>query len=107
MKQNRLDKAIQTWQGILKRHPSHPEALINLGTAFYQRGDLEKAVEVWQEAELLAQDNSKIHYNLALAYFNRSDYHRSVEELREVLRLEPGHTQARMLMEIAEQQGRH
>lgn len=104
LKQHNIEEAIQAWQIILKRKPLHPEALINLGTAFYQKGDLEGAIEVWQKAEQLSRENPKIHYNLALAFFYLRNYKESMEELKEVLRLEPDHTQARMLIEIAKQQ---
>ncbi|MEO0061680.1 MAG: hypothetical protein RLZZ08_240 [Pseudomonadota bacterium] len=60
--EGRTDQAITVLRAQLKADPSDPAALINLGSAYAQRGDRERAAQAYRAAAA-----SDTRYNVELA----------------------------------------
>jgi tetratricopeptide (TPR) repeat protein len=76
------------------------ESYIRAGLNYYQRGDLEKAAQAMEIASKLAPANIAYHYNLGLVYSELGQDKEAVREWEAVLKLDPDHTNARMLVNM-------
>ena len=90
----RYDQAAAIYEGILRRHPKHPDALHLLGVALHQRGDHRRAVELIGRAIGLAANRPMFHYNLGLARHALGRPERAVAAYRRAIELKPDHAES-------------
>ncbi|MBL9140076.1 MAG: tetratricopeptide repeat protein [Verrucomicrobiales bacterium] len=67
------DGAITKLEGILSRDPSHFDAQLSLGMAWYRKGDFTKAIAEGHKAEKLKPQEQLVHTNLSLFYMKSGD----------------------------------
>jgi len=67
------DSAIARLRAILAEDPSHFEAQLALGMAFYRKGDCPAAIVEGHKAEKLRPNEQLVHTNLSLFYMKAGD----------------------------------
>lgn len=71
--QGEYDSAIATLKSLLAVEPSHFEAQLALGMAFYRKGDYAAAIAEGHKAEQLRPKEQLVHTNLSLFYMKAGD----------------------------------
>jgi tetratricopeptide (TPR) repeat protein len=59
-----FDEAIQEYQGVLEKNPSHAKALFNLGNLYAQLGDYTKATEFFERVIASEPNNAEAWNNV-------------------------------------------
>jgi len=90
-------EAEQAYRTHLKRFPSRPETLANLGAVLVQQERFLEAIDAYARALRLAPGVLPIRLNLGLAYFKSGELAGAVEQFTALLDKQPGHLQARQL----------
>jgi len=67
------DSAIARFKAILLEDPSHFDAQLALGMAWYRKGDFAAAIAEGQKAEKLRPNDQLVHTNLSLFYMKAGD----------------------------------
>src|SRR5574341_530486 len=67
------DAAIEQFKAILAQDPSHFDAQLSLGMAYYRKGDYETAIAEGHKAEKLRPNDQLVHTNLSLFYMKSGD----------------------------------
>jgi len=67
------DDTIAILQGLLAQDPSHFEAQLALGMAYYRKGDYQTAIIEGHKAEKLKPNEQLVHTNLSLFYMKSGD----------------------------------
>lgn len=67
------DSAISKFRSILEEDPSHFDAQLSLGMAYYRKEDYATAIEEGHKAERLRPDEQLVHTNLSLFYMKSGD----------------------------------
>lgn len=68
-----LDSAIAKLRAILEADPTHFDAQLALGMAWYRKGDYAAALVEGHKAERLRPDDQLVHTNLSLFYLKAGD----------------------------------
>jgi tetratricopeptide (TPR) repeat protein len=71
--QGEYETAIEKLQAIVDQDPSHFEAQLALGMAYYRKGDFARAIEEGHKAEKLRPHEQLVHTNLSLFYMKSGD----------------------------------
>lgn len=67
------DNAIAKLKAVLAEDPSHFDAQLALGMAFYRKGDYASAIAEGRKAEKLKPREQLVHTNLSLFYMKAGD----------------------------------
>src|SRR5713226_576509 len=67
------DSAIGKLRAVLTQEPSHFDAQLALGMAYYRKGDYPAAIEAGHKAERLKPREQLVHTNLSLFYMKAGD----------------------------------
>jgi len=70
----KYDLAIQDFTTVITLQPDNMDAKMNMGLAYYKKGDNLNAVKNYNDALTEAPDNSKLHYLKSLANFGLENY---------------------------------
>jgi tetratricopeptide (TPR) repeat protein len=81
--------AAEIYQGILAKHPNHPDALHLMGTTAMAVRQVEAAIEYFKRAAARKPADPSIHVNLAHALLETGDAPTAEFHLRKALKLEP------------------
>src|SRR5271154_6944484 len=68
-----FDTAISGLKAILAEDPSHFDAQLSLGVAYYRKGDYASAIAEGHKAEKLKPKEQLVHTNLSLFYMKAGD----------------------------------
>jgi len=94
MKEEKLDKAVESFEKSLDSDPSYYQAYNNLGLVYYKRGDYDKAIENYQKIidlkiHLAKYEFIKVYSNLGLAYTKKGMPDKAIEIFKKALDLNP------------------
>lgn len=85
-----------TFDECVKKYNENPELeinntqyLIELGSAFIERGMVDDAISTYEKVLKLAPENAHVHYSLGMAYSKKGTYNEAVDELRRTLEINP------------------
>jgi Tfp pilus assembly protein PilF len=67
------DNAIAKLNAVLKQDPSHFDAQLSLGMAYYRKGDYTTAIAEGRKAQKLKPSDQLVHTNLSLFYMKAGD----------------------------------
>jgi Flp pilus assembly protein TadD len=67
------DKAIGKLQAVLQTEPTHFDAQLALGMAYYRKGDYSTAITEGKKAERLRPHDQLVHTNLSLFFMKAGD----------------------------------
>ncbi len=87
-------QAIEAYLHVVEASPESVEAHINLGTLFYEQGELEEAKERFELAVTMAPDNALAHFNLGSVRDELKEVGEACHCLREAVRLKPDYADA-------------
>lgn len=85
-----LDKAIETFQKVLRLNPSHRETHRDLGIIYWQTGEHSKALQSLRRAYDLGIRSAELHYYLGLACDSAGLADQAIEHFSRGLTLNPG-----------------
>ena len=94
IRDNRIQEAAQQLTGILKVAPNDVRALNLLGTVRAQQGRLGEAETHFLRVRRIDGNWIPARMNLALLYLLKGEPRKTIAEFKEVLRLDPGNTEA-------------
>ena len=75
-----LDAAISAYQAAYLLTPEDIDIYVNLGSAFYDKGDYDNALSVYRSALELDPTNAKIHCNLGFLHWGKGDTDEAIKE---------------------------
>lgn len=75
-----LDSAISSYHCAYLLTPKDMDIYVNLGSAFYDKGDYDNALAVYNRALELEPQNAKIHCNLGYLYWGKGDLDEAIHE---------------------------
>lgn len=84
----RYDEAIQSFSRSTKQNKKYPEAINNLGVAYYLKKDYRRAISYYRKA-LELRDSAAFHTNLGAAYFDNDEISDALREYALALSLDP------------------
>ena len=90
----RRPQAIEAYLRVVEAAPHLVEAHINLGTLFYEQGELEDARDRFQIAVTLGPENALAHFNLGSVLDELKEFSEASEHLEEAVRLKPDYADA-------------
>jgi serine/threonine protein kinase/Flp pilus assembly protein TadD len=99
---DRPDEALRDYGRALQTDPRLTPAALNRGILHLQAGRHAEAIADLQRALQLGADAATVHYNLALVYRDQGDRGRTLEHVRQALRQDPAHGDARALADLLE-----
>lgn len=99
LKAGRLDEAIQTLQGVLRRNPNNVDGMCFLALAYRkQESHWEDAEALLRRATQVAPDHVSAWLNLGSILAERNRRMDAIDAYREATRIEPGHAGAWALL---------
>ena len=100
------DEALRLYREAIRLNPSHAAAHNNAGLVLERLGRNAEAIVQLQQAVGLSPGGTGMRYNLAMALFRAGRREEAAQQCVEVLRAEPDHRQARMMLEYISGPGR-
>lgn len=73
-----VDAAISAYQTAFVLTPKDLDIYINLGSAFYEKGEYDNALAIYRQALELEPHNAKIHCNLGYLYWTKGETEEAV-----------------------------
>ena len=98
LKVNRLDEAKERFEFVLSENAHFEKVYANYGYLLTLLGDLDKAILVYKKGVALNPDNAQLWLNIAAYYLHNNNHSEAVDALTHVLRIEPNHKRANLLM---------
>jgi tetratricopeptide (TPR) repeat protein len=83
------EEAVKKYEAILRTHPDHVDAMVNLGNALLELGSPEKAEEHYRDALALDPDHVEANYNLANLFDERGELPNALLFFRKALQEDP------------------
>jgi tetratricopeptide (TPR) repeat protein len=80
----------QAWQVATNLAPTDPNALLALGTYYFEHGKVAAAEQTFEAAKAVAPDLAEIYNNLGLIYAKQREHERAIAAFQQALSLEPG-----------------
>jgi tetratricopeptide (TPR) repeat protein len=87
-------EAIDAYEHALRLDPERVDALVNLGTLLYDRGDLAKAVDSFRRAVTLEPANALAQFNLGSVLEEIGELEPARNHLRRAVSLDPSYSDA-------------
>ncbi|MBA7674829.1 Lipopolysaccharide assembly protein B [subsurface metagenome] len=97
---NRPDEGINHLMNAVNLAPDYFHAHFNLGVAWSRKREFDKATAHFERARQLQPNNPIVHRMLAKSLATQARTEEAIRALREVLRLKPGDTEARHLLDV-------
>ena len=98
-RQGRLDEAIVHFREARRRDPERLEAGLNLGALLARTGRTAEALTVLRDAARRHPESAAARYNMGLVHWLREEPAAAQEAWRRALALDPGHADARHMLE--------
>jgi predicted Zn-dependent protease len=100
--QGKKDAASALLGEMLRQNPNQPYVLRALGRFLFRNGNLAEARERFQEALEWEPDSWALHVDLAMTALAQQQRQEAVSHLQEALRLEPGRSEVRAMLQEAQ-----
>ncbi len=81
--------AIEAYEKVIDLQPEIVGTYVNLGTLYFQQGNLPQAVKLWMQALDFDSNNIEAQINLGAAYIQMGLYGFAVERYKHALQLQP------------------
>ncbi|HEX9715895.1 MAG TPA: tetratricopeptide repeat protein [Desulfurivibrionaceae bacterium] len=91
--------AVKSYREVLKADPERIYLNKKIGMALYAAGDSNEAVKMLEKAAEKASDDLELFLALGKAYFSMKQLIRADQWVSKVLRLDPGHKEARAILD--------
>jgi len=94
----RYTEAAEEFRKAVAANPKSVPALVNLGAALTQTGDLKGAAEQFERTLQIDPNNTNAHYNLGVLLANENKHGPAINHLQAVSRINPNDLGARFLL---------
>jgi tetratricopeptide (TPR) repeat protein len=84
-----IEDAKDRFEKAVKLDRSYPDALNNLGVAFYMKKNYKKAIKTYSKAIKERPGSSSFHSNLGSAYFASKEFDKAFAEYGEAMQIDP------------------
>lgn len=84
-----LDAAIGAYQTAFILTPRDIDIYINLGSAFYEKGEYNNALSVYRQAIELEPHNAKIYCNLGYLYWGKGEIEEAIKTYETAIKYDP------------------
>ena len=84
-----LDAAIGAYQTAFILTPKDIDIYINLGSAFYEKGEYNNALSVYRQAIELEPHNAKIYCNLGYLYWGKGEIEEAIKTYETAIKYDP------------------
>lgn len=84
-----LDAAISAYQTAFILTPKDIDIYINLGSAFYEKGEYNNALAVYRQAIELEPHNAKIYCNLGYLYWGKGQLEEAIKTYETAIKYDP------------------
>ncbi|MFH1761752.1 MAG: tetratricopeptide repeat protein [bacterium] len=88
-RQNKINKAREIWQGIIKDDTTYFQAYFNLALLAYKQKNFNKAIVLYERGLEFSPANSIPYQNLGALYFLTGEYNKALVQFREAVSLNP------------------
>lgn len=96
--EQRWEEAYQDFETATRVEPSNPSGYQYLGNLMVLRGRYQDALTVYAEGLDRNPGSEELHYNAAVAALKLGDREQALSHAKAVLRNNPGHTQAQLIL---------
>ena len=93
-RQNKSDKAEESFTRALRLSPGNVLVLKQLGTNYFSRGEIEKALQVFQQIIRTDATDVEAIFNAGICLKEKREYHSALSLFEKVIRLDPDHLNA-------------
>lgn len=90
-----LDKALKSFEEVLKIDSSNAEALYYAGTIYIRRNNMDKGVSYLERSAALEPNNARLQYILAQTYEHLSKLKKAIDAYHRVEKIAPNSTEAK------------
>ncbi|MDO8137853.1 MAG: tetratricopeptide repeat protein, partial [Candidatus Brocadiales bacterium] len=87
-------EAIEKYRALTEKNPFDPEAFLNLGNAYAQKGMYPEAIEGYKKALELYPEFAEVHLRCGDVYLQLGDLDKSVYEYHQAMRVDAGLAEA-------------
>jgi len=91
-----FDKALEIFNKVLEKDPTHIKALEGRATIYIQKGEIELAESDLKKAVNIEPENARIYYRLGQIYYRKKDLDKALEFFTKAIDLEPTYPAAYM-----------
>ncbi|MFZ1106156.1 MAG: tetratricopeptide repeat protein [Hyphomicrobiaceae bacterium] len=88
-KEERLDRAIEYFDEVIRRDPDHLLALVRRGDAYYEKGQLDRAIHDYDQANRLDPQSADVFSKRGVAKLGRRNYDAALHDLDKATSLSP------------------
>src|SRR5438067_5443583 len=85
----RYDDAKKDFERATKMDSTYPDALNNLGVAYYGKHNYKKAIKYYEQALKINEESASFHSNLGTAFFSKKEFDKAVREYMRALEIDP------------------
>lgn len=86
----KIDEAIKEYEASIKINPNSPEALSNLGYAYYDKGLIDNAIDAQVDALKINPELANAYFGLGLAFERKNEKKNAIEVWKQyIARAEP------------------
>ena len=86
---NNLDAAISAYQTAFVLTPKDIDIYINLGSAFYEKGEYNNALAIYRQALEIEPHNAKIYCNLGYLYWGKDKIDEAISAYETAIKYDP------------------
>jgi tetratricopeptide (TPR) repeat protein len=97
----RYPQVQETCRQILLKHPTHTDALLNLGVATYLNGDIEAAVAILTKATILVPNFAEAYGSLGRMNAEQGEHAAAAESFQRALALKPENAEWHFYLGVA------
>ncbi len=90
-----IQKQIAPLLSILKDDPQNLKALIELGNAYFDSGQVDKSIEAYSKALEINPKNADVRTDLGIMYRRKRNFDRAIEEFKKAAEDDPKHVNSR------------
>ena len=90
-----IQKQIAPLLSILKDDPKNLKALIELGNAYFDSGQVDKSIEAYSKALEINPKNADVRTDMGIMYRKKGNFDRAIEEFKKAAEDDPKHVNSR------------
>ena len=95
------DKSIEYFQKAIDIKPDDAKAYLNMGVAYYKKGNHDKSIEYYQKAIDIKPDYAQAYYSMGIIYVSKGNHDKSIDYYQKAIDIKPNYAEAYYSMGFA------